>query len=310
MITPPPGCAFHPRCYLREGRSICRTEIPEQSGSAPPSTCRRATSPRARRSSRSLRSRKACRRDRAPQAQAAETTRELERLVRRQHPRGQGPREALPDQARLLKRTDRRGAGRRRRRPHRQAAARRSASSASPAAESRRSAARSSGCSTRPTADRLPRDTTSRACRGGELRPVRRDMQMVFQDPYASLNPRMTVRRHRQRAAARPPQLRGRAAKLRVERSCCEVVGLSPEHGNRYPHEFSGGQRQRIGIARALALEPEAHRRSTSRSPRSTSRSRRRSSTCSPTSSGSSSSPTSSSRTTSPSSATSPTASR
>jgi peptide/nickel transport system ATP-binding protein len=89
-----------------------------------------------------------------------------------------------------------------------------------------------------------------------QLRPVRRELQMVFQDPYASLNPRKRVgqiiadplRIHR---AGSREQIRHRVAEL------LELVGLSPEHVNRYPHEFSGGQRQRIGVARALALKPK-----------------------------------------------------
>ena len=91
------------------------------------------------------------------------------------------------------------------------------------------------------------------------LRPFRREMQMIFQDPYASLNPRKRVvqivgeplRIHRTGVEQRDPQ--------RVQ-ELLEVVGLSAEHVNRYPHEFSGGQRQRIGVARALALEPAADR--------------------------------------------------
>jgi peptide/nickel transport system ATP-binding protein/oligopeptide transport system ATP-binding protein len=88
-----------------------------------------------------------------------------------------------------------------------------------------------------------------------EMRPVRRDLQIVFQDPYASLNPKMPVndivgepmRVH----GIRGPQVMDRVADL------LERVGLNPEHGNRYPHEFSGGQRQRVGVARALALDPK-----------------------------------------------------
>ncbi len=88
-----------------------------------------------------------------------------------------------------------------------------------------------------------------------ELRPLRRDMQMVFQDPFASLNPRKRVGQ----ILAAPLELQGMAKDRIAERSrsLLDRVGLQPEHVNRYPHEFSGGQRQRIGIARALAVEPK-----------------------------------------------------
>jgi len=92
--------------------------------------------------------------------------------------------------------------------------------------------------------------------RGEELREVRRDMQMVFQDPYASLNPRKTVGS----IISEPFRLHRTVAKDAVKgevQQLMELVGLNPEHYNRYPHEFSGGQRQRIGVARALALRPK-----------------------------------------------------
>ncbi|MFF6881006.1 ABC transporter ATP-binding protein [Streptomyces sp. NPDC012474] len=89
----------------------------------------------------------------------------------------------------------------------------------------------------------------------GGMRPLRRDVQMIFQDPYGSLNPRHTIGT----IVSAPFRLQGvepeGGVKKEVQR-LLELVGLSPEHYNRYPHEFSGGQRQRIGIARALALKP------------------------------------------------------
>ena len=89
-----------------------------------------------------------------------------------------------------------------------------------------------------------------------ELRAMRRHMQIVFQDPFASLNPRMTVGETIGEGLHVHGIARGEALARRV-RELLEIVGLAPELASRYPHEFSGGQRQRIGIARALALEPQ-----------------------------------------------------
>ncbi|HEY2296635.1 MAG TPA: oligopeptide/dipeptide ABC transporter ATP-binding protein [Jatrophihabitans sp.] len=90
-----------------------------------------------------------------------------------------------------------------------------------------------------------------------QMRPLRRDMQIVFQDPFASLDPRMTVKE----LIAEPLRIhgmyRGEADGRGQVRDLLAQVGLNPEHGSRYAHEFSGGQRQRIGIARALALKPK-----------------------------------------------------
>jgi oligopeptide transport system ATP-binding protein len=110
----------------------------------------------------------------------------------------------------------------------------------------------------KPTAGRVlfnGKDLTT--MKAGDLRRMRRHMQMIFQDPYASLNPRMTVGS----IIAEPMIIHG-LAKNRKERQekvheLMRVVGLNPYYANRYPHEFSGGQRQRIGIARALAVQPD-----------------------------------------------------
>jgi oligopeptide/dipeptide ABC transporter ATP-binding protein len=107
-----------------------------------------------------------------------------------------------------------------------------------------------------PTAGRVWLDGREiTALRGRKLRPVRREIALIFQDPYSSLNPRHTVGTivgapFRLQGIATPNGIRAAVQQL------LELVGLNPEHYNRYPHEFSGGQRQRIGIARALALRP------------------------------------------------------
>jgi peptide/nickel transport system ATP-binding protein len=89
-----------------------------------------------------------------------------------------------------------------------------------------------------------------------QLRPLRREMQMIFQDPYASLNPRKRVIQ----IVGTPLRIHGSGSTAEIRKrvlDLLDVVGLSPHHINRFPHEFSGGQRQRIGVARALALSPQ-----------------------------------------------------
>lgn len=92
---------------------------------------------------------------------------------------------------------------------------------------------------------------------GAKLKAHRRKMQMIFQDPYASLNPRMTVLDIIGEALDIHGLASGKAERKRRVEELLEMVGLGSEHASRYPHEFSGGQRQRIGITRALAVEPE-----------------------------------------------------
>ncbi len=108
----------------------------------------------------------------------------------------------------------------------------------------------------RPTAGEVRfQGTDLTRLRGDELRKMRRQVQMIFQDPYASLNPRMTVGDIIGEPIKVHHLRQGKAVRERVE-ELLNLVGLNPGFANRYPHEFSGGQRQRIGIARALAVEP------------------------------------------------------
>jgi oligopeptide transport system ATP-binding protein len=93
--------------------------------------------------------------------------------------------------------------------------------------------------------------------RGAELREMRRQIQLVMQDPYTSLNPRMTVGDLVGEPFEIHTEVAPKGDRRRKVQELLDVVGLNPEHINRYPHQFSGGQRQRIGIARALALRPE-----------------------------------------------------
>jgi oligopeptide transport system ATP-binding protein len=108
-----------------------------------------------------------------------------------------------------------------------------------------------------PTAGSVKLDGTELTkLKGSELRKMRRRMQMIFQDPYASLNPRMTVARIIGEPLDIHRLAKGRAKTERVQ-ELLNVVGLHPVFADRYPHELSGGQRQRVGVARALAVEPE-----------------------------------------------------
>ena len=100
------------------------------------------------------------------------------------------------------------------------------------------------------------RDTDLTETKGEKLRALRPQMQMIFQDPHASLNPRMTVSSIISEPLQEHDRGKSNERKARVE-ELLRLVGLEAKHANRYPHEFSGGQRQRIGIARALALNPD-----------------------------------------------------
>ena len=93
--------------------------------------------------------------------------------------------------------------------------------------------------------------------KGADLKALRREMQMIFQDPYSSLNPRKTVGTIISEPFVIHGMHDGKGERKKIVQELMDTVGLNPEHFNRYPHEFSGGQRQRIGVARALALKPK-----------------------------------------------------
>ena len=109
-----------------------------------------------------------------------------------------------------------------------------------------------------PTAGKVTFDGVDMyAQKGGAMRRLRRDIQIVFQDPYTSLNPRMTVADIVGEPFDIHPDVVPKGGRKQRVRELLDLVGLNPEHINRYPHQFSGGQRQRIGIARGLALNPK-----------------------------------------------------
>ena len=256
LISLPPGCAFHPRCSLSKGRSLCRTTCRScgdgTAGASLPCHYFQELEGYSRGSPR-RRPRERRRGDSASPGTGCATT-----VAERRDPPHRGSRQALPDpegvcssaqSGRCTRSTASTSTVKRGRdpRPRRRVGLRQDDARADDD-----QAGRADGGE-----DHLQRAATSRGFKRRQMRDVRRELQIVFQDPYASLNPRMTVRDIVSEPLRIHGSLQRRARARRRVDELLRTVGLSPEHANRFPHEFSGGQRQRIGVARALALNPQ-----------------------------------------------------
>ena len=252
LINVPQGCAFNPRCaYAALTDGAATTERPSCSMSAVATRSRATCRPRSGSRSGPTRSSRSC----------EDLDHHRSRTGNPGDPRGRGtaqghrPGEALRDPSWPAAAAGRRRPGRRRARLHgpqgRNAVAGRRVRLRQ---DHHRAAAHAAGGADR-RRDHL-RGPRHHAHVRGPMRPLRRDVQMIFQDPYSSLNPRHTVGKI-VGAPYRLQNVKTKGGTKKAVQALLELVGLSPEHYNWYPHEFSGGQRQRIGIARTLALQPK-----------------------------------------------------